>query len=125
MSSLTYQKRKKTTALGSPRAEDRVIALMAIDEDNATKIPTTMSGSREIKAISNTMSSLGSAIVPEIVERLFLDFVESMSLLRRRSTVYRSTPPERLLMKAPSARTKCRHHHGRYPGSLLAAPHLG
>lgn len=72
------------------------IVLMAIDEDNATKILNTMSD-EEIKEISNTMSSLGS-VSSEIVERLFLDFVESMSSSGVVVGTFDST--ERLLMKA-------------------------
>ncbi len=72
------------------------IVLMAIDEDNATKILNTMSD-EEIKEISNTMSSLGS-VSSEIVERLFLDFVESMSSSGVVVGNFDST--ERLLMKA-------------------------
>jgi len=72
------------------------IVLMAIDEDNATKILNTMTD-EEIKEISNTMSSLGS-VSSEIVERLFLDFVESMSSSGVVVGNFDST--ERLLMKA-------------------------
>jgi flagellar motor switch protein FliG len=72
------------------------IVLMAIDEDNATKILNTMSD-EEIKEISNTMSSLGS-VSSEIVERLFTDFTESMSSSGLVVGTFDST--ERLLMKA-------------------------
>lgn len=72
------------------------IVLMAMDEDNATKILNTM-GDEEIKEISNTMASLGS-VSSEIVERLFVDFVESMSSSGLVVGNFDST--ERLLMKA-------------------------
>lgn len=78
---------------GSQKA---AIVLMSIDEDNATKILTAMSD-EEIKEISNTMSSLGS-VSAEIVERLFLDFVESMSSSGVLVGTFDST--ERLLTKA-------------------------
>ena len=72
------------------------IILMTVDEDNATKILGTMSD-EEIKEISNTMSSLGS-VSAEIVERLYLDFVESLSSSGVVIGTFDST--ERLLMKA-------------------------
>ena len=72
------------------------IVLMAMDEENATKILSAMSD-EEIKEISNTMASLGS-VSSEIVERLFVDFVESMSSSGLVVGTFDST--ERLLMKA-------------------------
>ena len=78
---------------GSQKA---AIILMAIYEDNATKILTAMTD-EEIKEISNTMASLGS-VSSEIVERLFLDFVESMASSGVVVGTFDST--ERLLTKA-------------------------
>jgi flagellar motor switch protein FliG len=72
------------------------IVLMAVDEENATKILNSMED-EEIKEISNTMASLGT-VSSEIVERLFLDFVESMSSTGAVIGDFNST--ERLLMKA-------------------------
>ena len=77
-------------------AQKAAIVLMTIDEDNATKILNSMSD-EEIKEISNTMASLGS-VSSDIVERLFLDFVESMSSSGVVVGTFDST--ERLLMKA-------------------------
>lgn len=72
------------------------ILLMAIDEENATKILSTMAD-EEIKEISNTMASLGS-VSSDIVERIFVDFTESMSSTGLVVGTFDST--ERLLMKA-------------------------
>lgn len=72
------------------------ILMMSIDEENATKILATMND-EEIKELSNTMASLGT-VNAEIVERLFLDFVESMSSSGVVVGTFDST--ERLLMKA-------------------------
>jgi len=72
------------------------IVLMAVDEENATKILSSMED-EEIKEISNTMASLGT-VSSDIVERLFLDFVESMSATGVVIGDFNST--ERLLMKA-------------------------
>ena len=72
------------------------IVLMAVDEENATKILNSMED-EEIKEISNTMASLGT-VSSDIVERLFLDFVESMSSTGAVIGDFNST--ERLLMKA-------------------------
>lgn len=72
------------------------ILVMSIDEENATKILSTMSD-EEIKEISNTMASLGT-VSAETVERLFLEFVESMSSSGVVVGNFDST--ERLLMKA-------------------------
>jgi flagellar motor switch protein FliG len=77
-------------------AQKAAIVLMAIDEENATKILNSMSD-EEIKEISNTMTSLGS-VSSELVERLFVDFVESMSSSGLVVGTFDST--ERLLMKA-------------------------
>jgi flagellar motor switch protein FliG len=77
-------------------AQKAAIILMSIDEENATKILGTMDD-EEIKEISNTMSSLGT-VSAEMVERLFLDFVESMSSTGVVVGTFDST--ERLLMKA-------------------------
>lgn len=72
------------------------ILIMSIDEENATKILSTMSD-EEIKEISNTMASLGT-VSAETVERLFLEFVEGMSSSGVVVGTFDST--ERLLMKA-------------------------
>jgi flagellar motor switch protein FliG len=77
-------------------AQKAAIIMMSIDEENATKILSTMSD-EEIKEISNTMSSLGT-VSSETVERLFLDFVEGMSSSGVVVGTFDST--ERLLMKA-------------------------
>lgn len=72
------------------------IIMMSIDEENATKM-FNMMGDEEIKEISNTMASLGT-VSAETVERLFVDFVESMSSSGVVVGNFDST--ERLLMKA-------------------------
>lgn len=72
------------------------IMLMAVDEDNATKILNSMSD-EEIKEISNTMATLGS-VSSEVVERLFLEFIESMASSGVVIGNFDST--ERLLTKA-------------------------
>lgn len=72
------------------------ILIMSMDEENATKLFGLMSD-EEIKEISNTMSSLGT-VSAETVERLFLDFVESMSSSGVVVGNFDST--ERLLLKA-------------------------
>ena len=72
------------------------IVLMAVDEENATKILNSLED-EEIKEISNTMASLGT-VSSDIVDRLFLDFVESMSSTGAVIGDFNST--ERLLMKA-------------------------
>ena len=72
------------------------IVLMSIDEENSTKILNSMNDD-EIKELSNTMSSLGT-VSSETVERLFVDFVESMSSTGVVVGTFDST--ERLLMKA-------------------------
>lgn len=72
------------------------IIMMSIDEENATKLFNMMSD-EEIKEISNTMASLGT-VSAETVERLFVDFVESMSSTGVVVGTFDST--ERLLMKA-------------------------
>lgn len=77
-------------------AQKAAIVLMSIDEENATKILGSMAD-EEIKEISNTMTSLGT-VGSETVERLFLDFVESMSSSGVVVGTFDST--ERLLMKA-------------------------
>ena len=77
-------------------AQKAAIILMSIDEDNSTKILTSMSD-EEIKELSNTMASRGT-VSAETVERLFVDFVESMSSSGVVVGTFDST--ERLLMKA-------------------------
>ncbi|MFM9890544.1 MAG: flagellar motor switch protein FliG [Rickettsiales bacterium] len=72
------------------------ILMMAIDEDNATKILVNMND-EEIKEISNTMAALGT-VSAETVERLFIDYVEGMSNSGVVVGTFDST--ERLLMKA-------------------------
>ncbi|MDX2094695.1 MAG: flagellar motor switch protein FliG [Alphaproteobacteria bacterium] len=77
-------------------AQKAAIVLMSIDEENATKILNSMSD-EEIKELSNTMSSLGT-VSADTVERLFVDFVESMSSSGVVVGTFDST--ERLLLKA-------------------------
>lgn len=77
-------------------AQKAAIVLMSIDEENATKILSSLSD-EEIKEVSNTMASLGT-VSSETVERLFLDFVEAMSSSGVVVGTFDST--ERLLMKA-------------------------
>ncbi|MEJ0010038.1 MAG: flagellar motor switch protein FliG [Alphaproteobacteria bacterium] len=77
-------------------AQKAAIIMMAVDEENATKMFNSMSDD-EIKEISNTMASLGT-VSSETVERLFLDFVEGMSSSGVVVGTFDST--ERLLTKA-------------------------
>lgn len=77
-------------------AQKAAILIMSIDEENATKV-FNMMDDEEIKEISNTMATLGT-VSSETVERLFLDFVESMSSSGVVVGTFDST--ERLLMKA-------------------------
>ncbi len=77
-------------------AQKSAILMMAMEEENATKIFNMMSD-EEIKEISSTMASLGT-VSSETVERLFLDFVENMSSSGVVVGTFDST--ERLLMKA-------------------------
>lgn len=77
-------------------AQKSAIIMMSIDEENASKILSSMTDD-EIKEISNTMSTLGT-VSSETVERLFLDFVEGMSSSGVVVGTFDST--ERLLMKA-------------------------
>lgn len=76
--------------------EKTAILLMSVDEENAAKIFNLMD-EEEIKEISNTMANLGQ-VSAETVERLFLEFVESMSAAGVLVGTYDST--ERLLLKA-------------------------
>lgn len=77
-------------------AQKAAILMMAMEEENATKIFNMMTD-EEIKEISSTMSSLGT-VSSDTVERLFLDFVESMGSSGVVVGTFDST--ERLLMKA-------------------------
>lgn len=77
-------------------AQKAAILMMAMEEENATKIFNMMSD-EEIKEISSTMSSLGT-VSSDTVERLFLDFVENMGSSGVVVGTFDST--ERLLMKA-------------------------
>jgi flagellar motor switch protein FliG len=77
-------------------AQKTAIIMMSIDEENATKLFGLLSD-EEIKEISNTMATLGT-VSAETVERLFVDFVESMSNSGVVIGNFDST--ERLLMKA-------------------------
>lgn len=77
-------------------AQKSAILLMSIDEDNATKILSSMTD-EEIKELSNTMASLGQ-VSAEVVERIFVDFVESMSSSGVVIGTFDST--EKLLTKA-------------------------
>lgn len=76
--------------------EKSAILLMSVDEDNAAKIFNMMEED-EIKELSATMANLGQ-VSSETVERLFLEFVESMSAAGVLVGTYDST--ERLLLKA-------------------------
>ena len=76
--------------------EKSAILLMSVDEENAAKI-FNMMDEEEIKELSNTMANLGQ-VSAETVERLFLEFVESMSAAGVLVGTYDST--ERLLLKA-------------------------
>jgi len=77
-------------------AQKAAILLMSIGEENATKLFSLMDD-EEIKEVSTTMSTLGQ-ISSDVVERLFLEFVEQMSASGVVVGTYDST--ERLLMKA-------------------------
>ena len=77
-------------------AQKAAIIMMSIDEENATKLFNMLSD-EEIKEISNTMASLGT-VSAETVERLFVDFVESMSSSGVVVGTFDST--ERLLLRA-------------------------
>lgn len=57
--------------------EKSAILMMSIEEENAAKLLSLMDD-EEIKEISATMSNLGQ-VSAEIVERLFVEFVEQMS----------------------------------------------
>lgn len=78
---------------GSQRA---AILLMSVEDETATKILNMME-EEEIKEISSTMASLGT-ISADTVERLYIDFVESMSNAGAVVGSYDTT--ERLLLKA-------------------------
>ena len=77
-------------------AQKAAIILMSIDEENSTKILTAMTD-EEIKELSSTMASLGT-VSSDTVERLFVDFVESMSASGVVVGTFDTT--ERLLLKA-------------------------
>ena len=77
-------------------AQKAAIIMMSIDEENSTKILSSMSD-EEIKELSNTMASLGT-VSAETVERLFLEFVDSMS--NSGVVVGNFDSTERLLLKA-------------------------
>lgn len=77
-------------------AQKAAILIMAMDEENATKI-FNMMDDEEIKEISSTMASLGT-VNSEVVERIFHDYVDSMSSSGVVVGNYDST--ERLLLKA-------------------------
>ena len=96
MAAPNAQNEKKEDYRKLSGVQKAAIVLMAVDEENATKILNSMEDD-EIKEISNTMASLGT-VSSEIVERLFLDFVESMSSTGAVIGDFNST--ERLLMKA-------------------------
>ncbi len=57
--------------------EKTAILLMALDQDNATRVFSLMDD-EEIKEVSHTMSALGS-VAPEVVERLLSEFKGEMS----------------------------------------------
>ena len=77
-------------------AQKSAILMMAMDEENSTKL-FNMMDDEEIKEISTTMASLGT-VSSETIERLMVEFVESMSSTGVVVGTYDST--ERLLMKA-------------------------
>ena len=87
---------KKDDARKLTGAQKAAIILMSVDEENATKILAMMSD-EEIKEISNTMATLGT-VDANLVERLFVDFVDSMSSSGVVVGTFDSA--ERLLMKA-------------------------
>lgn len=72
------------------------ILLMSMDEENATKVLGMMEDD-EIKELSSVMANLGE-VSSDIVERIFLEFVDSMSASGVVVGTYDST--ERLLSKA-------------------------
>lgn len=78
---------------GSQKA---AILMMSLDEENATKMFNLLDD-EEIKEISTIMASLGT-VSAETVERLMVEYVESMSSTGVVVGTYDST--ERLLMKA-------------------------
>jgi flagellar motor switch protein FliG len=96
MSSLATSSERKEDYRKLTGAQKAAIILMSIDEDNSTKILSAMTD-EEIKELSSTMASLGT-VSAETVERLFVDFVESMSSSGVVVGTFDST--ERLLMKA-------------------------
>lgn len=90
----TTEKKEDYRKLTGP--QKAAIILMSVDEENSTKILSSMSD-EEIKELSNTMASLGT-VSAETVERLFVDFVESMSSSGVVVGTFDTT--ERLLLKA-------------------------
>ena len=72
------------------------ILMMAMDEENSTRM-FNMMDDEEIKEISTAMASLGT-VSSETLERLFVEFTESMSSTGAVVGTFDST--ERLLMKA-------------------------
>jgi flagellar motor switch protein FliG len=77
-------------------AQKAAILMMALDEENATKL-FNMMDDEEIKEISTTMASLGT-ISSETVERLLVEYVEGMSSTGVVVGTFDST--EKLLLKA-------------------------
>lgn len=75
--------------------EKAAILCMAIGEENASNLFSHLED-EEIKEISQTMSSLGS-VSANVIERLFVDFAESISSQGSLTGTYDST--ERLLSK--------------------------
>ncbi len=96
MASVPAASEKKEDYRKLTGAQKAAIILMSIDEESSTKILSAMSD-EEIKELSNTMSSLGT-VSADTVERLFVDFVESMSSSGVVVGTFDST--ERLLLKA-------------------------
>jgi len=90
----TAEKKEDYRKLTGP--QKAAILMMSVDEENATKLFNLLDD-EEIKEISNTMASLGT-VSAETVERLFLEFVESMSSTGVVVGNFDST--ERLLLKA-------------------------
>ncbi len=75
--------------------ERAAILLLALGEDSATRLFTLMDED-EIKELSQTMASLGN-VKSDVVEKLFIDFVNQMTSTASLTGSYTST--ERLLQK--------------------------
>jgi flagellar motor switch protein FliG len=76
--------------------EKAAILMLSVGEDQTTKLFALM-GDDEIREISQTMANLGN-VASNLVERIFVDFVEQISATGSLTGTYEST--ERLLLKA-------------------------